>query len=267
MSALTVESLCFTINRNPVLQDIRLTVNAGETWSILGPNGAGKSTLLKCLLRIYRDWRGRVAVFGKDLKTYTQKDLARRIAYVPQAGGNQGFPYTVREFVRMGRYPYAGVFGAQHGDDSKVVDASLARADVVQFAHRTLDTLSGGERQKVFVAAALAQEADILLLDEPAAFLDYRHQFEIAEILRSLSAQEGKTVISVTHDVNAALFTGGHVLALREGEVVFSGLAKSLDNEKILTSIFNTSFRFIDDPVTGQKIVAPQTAATAGGSL
>ncbi|MBN2312187.1 MAG: ABC transporter ATP-binding protein [Candidatus Hydrogenedentes bacterium] len=259
--ALEIESLSFSVRGAPILRNISARIGHGETWSIIGANGAGKSSLLKCLMRIHSGWSGRVQLFGRPLESYSQRQLAQRVAYVPQPGGDQRFPYTVREFVRMGRYPYAGPLGAAHPGDKAAVDEAIARADVGRFAARTFDTLSGGERQKVFIAAALAQQGDILLLDEPTAFLDYRHQAEVFAILRAINRDTRTTIVAVTHDVNAALLAGGHVLALRKGEVAWSGPTRDLACEKRLGRIFDARFRFLDDPESGLRLVAPQGAA------
>jgi iron complex transport system ATP-binding protein len=259
--ALFIESLSFTIGGRTILRDVSARIETGEMWSIIGPNGAGKSTLLKCLMRIHTGWSGRAYLHGRDLHQYAQRELARSVAYVPQPGGDQRFPYTARQFVRMGRYAYAGPFGTAHPGDQAAIDAAMRRAEVLEFSDRTLDTLSGGERQKVFIAAALAQGGDVLLLDEPTAFLDYRHQAEVAEILHSINRESGATILSVTHDVNAAMLTGGQVLALRDGDVAWTGPTEELACEKNLGDIFGASFRFLDDPVTGLRLVAPQGAA------
>lgn len=259
--ALEIDSLYFSVRAVPILRNISVKIFAGETWSIVGPNGAGKSTLLKCLMRIQRGWEGQVHLFGRSLKSYTQRELARSMAYVPQACGDNGFPYTVREFVRMGRYAYAGPFGSAHPRDSSAVDEALVRAGVAALSHRRFDTLSGGERQKVFIAAALAQDARVLLLDEPTAFLDYRHQAEVAAVLRTINRESEATILSVTHDVNAAILTGGQVLALRSGEIAWCGPTKAIVCEDRLRHIFDAAFRFLDDPVTGLRLVAPQGAA------
>ena len=260
-AALEIESLSFSIRGSSILRNVSAHIGAGETWSIIGANGAGKSTLLKCLMRIHTGWSGGVRLFGRDLTSYSQRELARRVAYVPQPGGDQRFPYTVRAFVRMGRYAYSGLFGTTHPDDWGTIDAAMARANVEDFAERTLDTLSGGERQKVFIAAALAQGGDVLLLDEPTAFLDYRHQAEVSKILNEINRVSGATIVTVTHDVNAAILTGGRVLALRNGRVAWDGPTDELACERRLGDIFDATFRFIDDPVTGLRLVAPQGAA------
>jgi iron complex transport system ATP-binding protein len=242
------------------LKDVSLTVEAGETWSVIGANGAGKSTLLKCLMRIHTGWRGDVRLFGKPLTSYSQRQLARRVSYVPQAGGDQRFPYSVRDFVRMGRYAYSGPFGAGQPGDHEAIEHAMTRAGVRDLATRSLATLSGGERQKVFIAAALAQGGDVMLLDEPAAFLDYRRQSEVTDILSDINRDAGATIVTVTHDVNAAILSGGRVLALRDGEVAWSGPTNELASGDLLTRIFDARFRFIDDPVTGLRLVAPQGA-------
>jgi iron complex transport system ATP-binding protein len=257
-SALGIESLSFSIRGTRILHQISARIGVGKTWSIIGANGAGKSTLLKCLMRIHTGWTGRVDLLGRPLESYSQRELARRVSYVPQPGSDQRFPYTVQEFVRMGRYAYSGLFASAHPNDHTAITGAMKRADVEAFADRTLDTLSGGERQKVFIAAALAQETDILLLDEPTAFLDYRHQREVSRILNEINSESNATIISVTHDVNVAILTGGHILALRGGEVAWCGPAESLADEQLLRDIFGTGFRFLDDPVTGLRIVAPQ---------
>ena len=259
--ALLIESLSFSVGGQAILRDISARIEAGETWSIIGPNGAGKSTLLKCLMRIHTGWQGTASLHGRDLRRCSQRELARRIAYVPQPGSGLQFPYTVHQFVRMGRYAYSGPFGTSHPSDQAAIDEAMRRTDVQEFADRTLDTLSGGERQKVFIAAALAQGGDVLLLDEPTAFLDYRHQAEVTEILHSINQESEATILRVTHDLNAAVLTGGQVLALRNGEVAWTGPTDELACETRLARIFGASFRFVHDPVTGLRLIAPQGAA------
>jgi iron complex transport system ATP-binding protein len=259
--ALEAASLSFSIGDAAILTGVSFTVREGETWSVLGPNGSGKSTLLKCLMRIHRTWTGRVELFGRSLDSYPQRELARNIAYVPQAGSEQGCPFTVRQFIAMARYPYSGPFRTERRSDNAAVDEAMERTHTTRFARRTLHTLSGGERQKVFIAAALAQGGPIMLLDEPTAFLDYRHRQEVSAIMRWLNNQSGRAIVSVTHDVNAALLLGGMALALREGRVVYRGPVQGLRDLKLLASIYDAEFRFIDDPVTGQRLVAP-----AGGA-
>jgi len=255
--ALRIESLAFSVDGKSILSNVDVTMKAGEKWSVIGANGAGKSTLLKCLIRVHTGWTGKIELFGRSLRHYSQRELARKTAYVPQPGEDQRFPFTARQFVAMGRYAYAGFFGSSGAGDGAAVDLAMRQARVLEFADRTLDTLSGGERQKVFIAAALAQQGDILLLDEPTTFLDYRHQVEVSRILDEINRQNGTTIIMVTHDVNAAVLTGGKVLALKQGRPVWIGPAAELAGAGKLTEIFDTSFRFIEDPLSGRRLVVP----------
>jgi iron complex transport system ATP-binding protein len=261
-AAIKVSSLSCSLGGADILRNVSANIATGETWSIVGANGAGKSTLLKCLMRIHNRWTGDIHIDDRPLASYSQRDLARRVAYVPQAGNDQQFPYTVREFVRMGRYPYSGPFGSSHEGDRDAIDNAMERAGITAFANRSMRTLSGGERQKVFIAAALAQGGDILLLDEPTAFLDYRHQAEVYQILHAINRDAGATIVTVTHDVNAAILMGGHALALRDGQVAFSGSIHNMADEKTLSQIFDATFRFIHDPQTGLDLVAPQGATS-----
>lgn len=256
--AIVVESLSLSIRGVPILRGISMQIEAGGVCSVIGSNGAGKSTLLKCLMGIQTGWVGRVWVDGRDLRRLSQRDLARQVAYVPQPGGDAPFPYTVREFVRMGRYAWGGLFGSAGPGDDEAIERSLERACVHGLAGRSLETLSGGERQKVHMAAALAQGGGVLLLDEPTAFLDYRHQAEVADVIRRLNRESGTTVLVVTHDVNAAIASGGFVVGLRDGQEVWSGPAGEVACERVLSRIYGIGFRFLDDPVTGLRLVLPQ---------
>ncbi len=257
-AALSIQGLSLAIRGKPLLRDVSVKIGSGEVWSVIGANGAGKTTLLKCLLRMHRDWVGEVQVQGRDLRAYSQRELAHRIAYVPQPGDEQHTAFTVRELVRMGRYAFSGPFGSAHAGDAEAIERALEQTRMTAFADRTIGTLSGGERQKVFLAAALAQGSDILLLDEPTAFLDYRHQADVAEILVRVNRELGTTVVRVTHDVNAAMVAGGQVLALRCGGPVWRGQAAALGNAEVLADIFGAQFRLLPDPVTGLQLVAPQ---------
>ena len=255
--ALAIEGLSFSRDGRSILRDVSVAIGEGERWSIVGPNGAGKSSLLKCLVRIHTDWSGRVRLHGRPLESYKQRELARMVAYVPQGGIQGRFPYTTREFVEMARYPHVGPFGTRSPGDEKAVEDALARAGVRTLTDRILETLSGGERQKVSIAAALAQGGDLLLLDEPTAFLDYRQQSEVHNLLDTLHRESGITIVTVTHDINAALRSDGNVMALRDGAVAYAGHVSGLVSGLRLEEVFGTRFIFLEDPETGLRVVAP----------
>jgi iron complex transport system ATP-binding protein len=254
---IAIESFSFGIGGKEILKDISLTVREGEYVSIVGPNGAGKTTLLKCLSRIHRGGRGTVAVAGKRLEKYTQKELALKVGYVPQSDGRHA-PFTVHEFVLMGRYPYLSPFSPPGPSDTAAVREAMEVTGTLQFSERFLGTLSGGERQKVYIAAALAQQAQVLLLDEPTTFLDPRHASDIYRLLAGINRERGVTIVSVTHDINSAVLTSRTVLALKAGAVAYCGPAEQFMNEDILQAIYEKPFSLMRHPHCDKTIIAPE---------
>ncbi|NLY01182.1 MAG: ABC transporter ATP-binding protein [Rhodopirellula sp.] len=254
--AVEVRDFSFRLGKKAILHDVSFTVRRGEYLSIIGPNGAGKTTLLKCIDRILTGGKGEIRVFGRPLASYRQKELARRISYVPQADGRV-FPFTVEQFVLMGRYPYLSPFSSVGLEDRRAVREALERTATTEFAGRLLNTLSGGERQKVYLAAALAQRADVLLLDEPTTFLDYRHQSEIRDVLALANAESGVTVVTVTHDVNRAALDSGRIVALRDGAVVFRGLPREVMQPSVLERIYGTGLLLVPHPQANVPVIIP----------
>ncbi|HCL80328.1 MAG TPA: ABC transporter ATP-binding protein, partial [Synergistaceae bacterium] len=175
------------------------------------------------------------------------KQIARRIAWVPQ-GGTDSLPFTVRQFALMSRYPWKEPFRGETTEDVRIVSRALRLAGMEPFAERPMDLLSGGERQRALIAAALAQEADILFLDEPTSFLDYRHQVETVELIGRIIRDEGRTVLLITHDINLALQCSDRILALKGGRALLQGRRDDFLNEELLSSIFETRFSFVPVP-------------------
>ncbi len=258
-SAVEVENFCLELGGARILKDISFSVRQGDYVSIVGPNGAGKTTLLKCLNRVLTGGRGDVRIFGQPLEELSQRELARRVSYVPQLDG-RSLPYTAAEFMAMGRYPYLSSFSGIREQDRAALREAASQAGILDLLERSLDTLSGGERQKVFIAAALAQGAEIMLLDEPTTFLDYRHQVEVGHLLSELNSQGGKTVLAVTHDLNSALGACNRAIALKQGEIVFDGPPVELLKESRLRDIYRTGFTFIEQPGSGLPFIRPGEA-------
>jgi iron complex transport system ATP-binding protein len=252
-----IEQFSFSINGKKILKDISLTVREGEYVSIIGPNGAGKTTLLKCLDKIHQGGEGKIKIAGKMLNEYSQQELARQVSYVPQVNGNIP-PFTVYEFVMMGRYPYWSPFSCPNNEDKEAIRHALLVTGTSGFEERALWTLSGGERQKVFIAAAFAQGAKVLLLDEPTTFLDPKHQTDVYRLLARLNGEQGVTIVSVTHDINSAALTSSRVLALKRGTVAFYGNTDEFMDKEILYNIYEKEFLFMRHPQTGKTIVAPE---------
>lgn len=251
-----IRHLRLDLDDNVILDDVSMTVERGQRWSVVGPNGAGKSSLLKCLVRIHQSYKGRISVDGLDARGYSNRELARLVAYVPQAGGRLP-PFTVRETILMSRYPHLSHFGTMGRHDYDLVRDLLARTGIGALAERSMATLSGGERQKVFLAAALAQEAPVLLLDEPTAFLDPRHSHDIRNLLYKLNKEDEVTVIEVTHDLNAAVLDSDRIFALREGRTAFFGPPDQFLDEDVLKRLYDRSFLLGEHPVTGQPMILP----------
>ncbi|MHC4401955.1 MAG: ABC transporter ATP-binding protein [Planctomycetota bacterium] len=254
-AVIQIRNFSFRFGRKEVLADVSFSVRQGEYLSIVGPNGAGKTTLVKCLDRMLTGGSGRVDVFGRPLASYRQKELARLLSYVPQADGRV-FPFTVEQFVSMGRYPYVSPFSSMSRSDRRAIRDALEQTGTAHFADRLVHTLSGGERQKVYIAAALAQQAKVLLLDEPTTFLDYRHQAEIRELLAEVNGS-GVTIVAVTHDVNRAVLDSHRIVALCEGAVVFCGAPREIMSREVLEKVYGTSFLLVNHPQAALPVIVP----------
>lgn len=254
---LEIQNLSVDLGGRTILRDVDLSMGEGEHVALVGPNGAGKSTLLKCLTRILRHVRGSIQLNGSPLETYSQRDLARSIGYVPQSTDARS-PFTVFEFVAMGRYPHLSPFDTLGPADLAVIRSALETTGMTGFAGRSMTTLSGGERQMAHVAAALAQEAPLLLLDEPTTFLDPGHQDEVHRLLERLNGTEGKTLLVVSHDLNAAALYSRRIVALRAGAVVFDGDAGEFMSNEILEPIYGRRFLFSLHPQSGVRFVVPR---------
>jgi iron complex transport system ATP-binding protein len=251
-----IENLSFAIRAKQILERICFAVFAGQRLFIVGPNGAGKTTLLRCVSRIITNYQGSIKVKDRNLRTYSQKSLAKILTYVPQSLGAD-IPFTVRQFVLMSRYPHLSPFSVISPEDEKIACDAMEMTQTACFADRVMATLSGGERQQVSIAAALAQQAEIFLLDEPATYLDYKHQRDIHNLLAKINKTYGTTIVCVTHDLNSAVLSAEAIIAIKEGKIVFEGAPKEIMNEKTLENIYSKKFDFVLHPLTGQKIIVP----------
>lgn len=251
-----IDGLSVSIAKQPILHSLGLSIDSGACTAIIGPNGAGKTTLLKCLNRILQPDAGNILLHGRALSGYSQKDIAREVSYVPQASGLV-FSMTVYNFVMLGRYPHMSPFSAITPEDRTAVEAALEQVQITEFRDRPLDTLSGGERQAAYIAAALAQGGKVLLMDEPTTYLDYGHQVDVLGLIRRLHREQHLTVILVTHDVNHAVQVSDHIVALKEGTIAFDGTPEALLEPGALETIFETSFSRLDDADQALPVVMP----------
>ena len=254
---LDLRHLRLELDGRSILDDVSLAVREGEHLAIVGPNGAGKTCLLKCVNRILRGWRGMISVHGVSIAAYSQRELGRLVAYVPQVGGRPA-PFTARETVLMARYPHLTPFAAPGLRDQRYVEDALALTGIGALADRTMDTLSGGERQKVFLAAALAQDARLLLLDEPTTFLDPRHRDDFRRVLRTVNRRKGVTVVEVTHDLNCAVLDADRIFALKDGRAAFCGPPEQFMVRDVMIRVFDRTFLTVNHPTTGQPVILPE---------
>ena len=221
-SVFHINNLAFAYGAAPVLRGLSVNVIEGEFAAIVGPNGAGKSTLLKIMAGLIRGYGGSVEFCGKPLSGFTSRDLAKRIAFVPQET-HMVFPFTVGEIVMMGRLPHRSSALFDSPRDMEWTRQAMLLTDTAALSSKSFNELSGGERQRVVLASALAQDPEVLLLDEPTVYLDLKHQMQFYDILERLNAERRMTIVSVTHDVNLAARYARRMIAMRSGNFVADG--------------------------------------------
>ncbi len=235
----------------PVLSEASLSVDRGEFLALVGPNGAGKTTLLRTVNGLLAPDAGRVLVDGDDVVALSARETSRRVATLPQET-NLAFAFDVREVVAMGRTPYRSRFGRP--DDGDVVDAAMERAGIDHLADRPVDAVSGGERQRVLLARALAQETPVVLLDEPTASLDVNHQVETLELVRTLVAS-GRTVVAAIHDLDLAARYCDRMALLADGAISAVGPPDEVLSPDALEAAFDVPVAVSEHPVTGTPTV------------
>ncbi|GCE49413.1 iron complex transport system ATP-binding protein [Thermosporothrix hazakensis] len=226
---LQARDVTFGYNRQELLHEVSLAIQTGEMVGLLGPNGSGKTTLLRLLSGIFQPWKGQILLEGRELRQWGRRDVAQRIAVVPQEL-HMPFAFTVKHMVEMGRTPFIrSFFGSQGSRDREAVQEAMAIAGVADLAERIFNELSGGERQRVLVAMALAQEPSVLLLDEPTAHLDIKYQIETLELVRRLNREHKVTVLAALHDLNLAARYFPRLILFQRGIVADSNPAEVLD--------------------------------------
>jgi iron complex transport system ATP-binding protein len=218
------------------LDGVGIVVANAQLTAILGPNGSGKSTLLRVLAGLWRAASGDVLLDGQRLSALPRRDVARRVAFLPQ-DTRCDFAFTVEEVVAMGRHPHRGRFEREGNADRQAVEAAIARCDLGALRGRGLDTLSGGERQRVAIARCLATEPDVLLLDEPTAFLDLEHAFALLDLCRSLAAS-GQAVAFATHDLGLVTHYATRAVVLRGGRLVGGGAPEDALTPSVCRTVF-----------------------------
>lgn len=216
MSPLSCTKLAFSFDKKPLLTDINLDFKSGQFVGLIGANGAGKSTLLQLLLGLIKQQSGAVKLNGVDIHAQKRRDIAKQLAFVPQSI-ELPYAFTVQALVAMGRNPYLGPFELETAEDTRLIQEAMQKTDITHLKERSVTTLSGGEKQRVIIARALAQQAPTILLDEPIASLDICHQIETLQLIQSLT-QSGKLAITALHDLNLAASYCDRLILLGETE-------------------------------------------------
>jgi iron complex transport system ATP-binding protein len=257
MTLLQSENVGFHYHGPWVLRHVSFNVEKGSFVGILGPNGSGKSTLLKIMDGILTPQEGKASMDGRNIRTMSRRDIARRVAVVPQDHAGI-FAFTAGEIVLMGRSPHLNPWSFEGKIDHETVNRVMAQTDTLGFANRSLDHLSGGERQRVLIARALAQEPCIMLLDEPTAFLDIRHQVEIMNLLKSLNKKEGLTVLAVTHDINLASLYCDRIILLDKGEIHADGPPAEVMTVNNIETVYGLPVVSGYHELTGRPVIMPR---------
>jgi len=262
VSAIRLERVTVRLGGRPVVREVSATIEPGEWVALIGPNGAGKTSLLRAIAGLLR-CEGSISLDGVSAAALGRRDRARRLAIVPQEPETPPW-LTVAEYVLLGRTPHLGPLGREGASDRIAAGRALERLDLEPLAERTLGTLSGGERQRVVVARALAQEAPIVLLDEPTASLDIGHQQQALELLDALRAADGLTLVAAMHDLTLAALYADRVLLLDEGRVVADGLPADVLTEEALAEHYGALVRVVT--VDGRIAVLPARGARVSGT-
>ncbi len=254
--ALTTRKLTLAYEGTIVISEMDLAILAGKITVLVGSNGCGKSTLLRGLARLLKPRHGTVYLDSASIFKLSTRAVAKRLGILPQ-GPIAPEGLTVRDLVAQGRYPHQSWLQQWSQEDEWMVEQALLTTDMTALADRSLDTLSGGQRQRAWIAMSLAQNTEILLLDEPTTFLDLAHQIEVLDLLYELNQTQGRTIVMVLHDLNQACRYADCLVAIAQGKVVAQGEPAQIMTETLVREVFGLESRIIQDPVVGTPLCIP----------
>ncbi|MGG7058171.1 ABC transporter ATP-binding protein [Clostridium tertium] len=237
MEAISVKNLSVAYESNTIIEDMNLSIPKGKISIIIGANGCGKSTLLKTIARINKPKSGDILINNKNIKKIKEKDIAREVAFLPQ-GPVCPNGLTVRELVAFGRFPHQKMIGGLNNHDKDIIDWAIEETGLSEFADREVENLSGGQRQRAWIAMTLAQETDIIMLDEPTTYLDMSYQLEVLEVLQKLNREKQITVVIVLHELNNACRFADNIIGLKKGKIVCKGRPIEVINKENLKEIY-----------------------------
>lgn len=254
--ALEVENLNFTYKKELALKDISFSIKKGQFLSIIGPNGSGKSTLLNNLSNIENPQSGSINIYDEDINEYESKKLARTIALVPQ-DTFISYGFSVLDIVLMGRFPHLNRFEKESEEDFKIVNKALKKTNTFHLRDRNVNEISGGERQRVIIARALAQESEIIFLDEPTSHLDINHQIDLLNLLKQLNEERNTTIVLVIHDINLASRYSDEIILMDGGKIVSKGAPEKVVTRKNIEKTYGLNVIVEENPYTHSLYIVP----------
>ncbi|HEY9661351.1 MAG TPA: ABC transporter ATP-binding protein [Allocoleopsis sp.] len=255
-TALTAYKLTLAYDRTTIIRDLHIEIPAHQITALVGANGCGKSTLLKGLARLLKPQSGVVYLNGASIFKLSTKEVAKRLGLLPQSPTvPEGL--TVRELVAQGRYPHQSWLQQWSKQDEHYTEQALAITDMSELSDRPLDSLSGGQRQRAWIAMSLAQNTEILLLDEPTTFLDLAHQIEVLDLLYDLNQTQRRTIVMVLHDLNQACRYADYLVAMKGGAIFAQGVPSDIMTEAMVQEVFGLESRIVPDPLTGTPMCIP----------
>lgn len=256
MSVIQTEGLTLSYGKQIIIDELNLTIPKGEMTIFIGSNGCGKSTLLKSLARLLKPTSGAVLLEGEAISNLPTKEVAKRLAILPQSPeAPEGL--SVLQLVKQGRYPYQNWLKQWSKEDEEAVQHALERTKMTELKDRMVDSLSGGQRQRAWIAMTLAQNTDIILLDEPTTYLDLTHQIEVLDLLFELNESENRTIVMVLHDLNLACRYAHHIVALKNQQVYKQGKPEDIISCELVKEVFDMNCEVSKDPLFGTPLCIP----------
>lgn len=250
MDSIKVENLSIAYEERLIVKELDIKIPKGKITTIIGANGCGKSTLLKAIGSILKPMGGTIYLNGEDIHKLTTKEIAKKMAILPQSPQAPS-GLTVGELVSYGRFPHQKGFGKLKREDKEIIQWALEVTKILEFETTVVDKLSGGQRRRVWIAMALAQGTDLILLDEPTTYLDLSYQLEVLELLYNLNRNQNKTIVMVLHDLNLASRFADYMIAIRSGEIISDGSPETVMTPEILKEVFNIDAQIMRDPRKG----------------
>jgi iron complex transport system ATP-binding protein len=259
VTRLAASNLALSYEEIVVARDLSIQIPDGRVSALIGPNGSGKSTLLRALSRLLKPKAGDVVLDGKAINSYSTKEVARRLAILPQVLIAPE-ALTVEELVSYGRFPQRRSIVGMREEDRDAIEWALSVTRTTELRDRAVDHLSGGQRQRAWIALVLAQGTDLILLDEPTTFLDIAYQLEVLELLKHLNEAEGKTIVMVLHDINMACEYSQRLFALRDGTLVAQGDPREVLKAQLVREVFGIDAHILEHPTSGAPMCVPIAA-------